>query len=250
MSNTISTIIYEHPLNEKMRSWLRMECLLQQLIDLKNINSLASGLAFFRAVSELIEVLDRSDIRADIIKELDKQKNKLNQWCSDPHADKTLIKNLLKELQENLTSLREAPRIGQHLRQDKVISIARQRLSIPGGCCSFDLPALHLWLNTPKKEIEIRINFWIDGILPLRSALNMLLNLIRKSNTFTSQKSYNGFYQGSVENADLIRIKLPINLSLYPQISGHKTRFAIRFLHEDSENGIVPDELPFKLACC
>ncbi|CAA2929174.1 Cell division protein ZapD [Arsenophonus endosymbiont of Bemisia tabaci Q2] len=31
MSNTISTIIYENPLNEKMRSWLRMECLLQKL---------------------------------------------------------------------------------------------------------------------------------------------------------------------------------------------------------------------------
>ncbi|CAA2929171.1 Cell division protein ZapD [Arsenophonus endosymbiont of Bemisia tabaci Q2] len=115
---------------------------------------------------------------------------------------------------------------------------------------SFDLPALHLWLNTHKKEIETRINFWIDGILPLRSALNMLLNLICKFNTFTSQKSYNRFYQGSVENADLIRIRLLINLSLYPQISGHKTRFAIRFLHEDSENGIVPDDFPFKLACC
>ncbi|MGP1924230.1 MAG: cell division protein ZapD [Arsenophonus sp. NEOnobi-MAG3] len=43
---------------------------------------LGSGLAFFRSISELIEVLDRSDIRADIIKELDKQKNKLNKWCS------------------------------------------------------------------------------------------------------------------------------------------------------------------------
>ncbi|MFS1538945.1 MAG: cell division protein ZapD [Candidatus Phlomobacter fragariae] len=74
------------------------------------------------------------------------------------------------------------------------------------------------------------MNFWIDGILTLRFALNMLLNLIQ----FTSQKSYNGFYQNSIENADLIRIKLPINLSLYPQISGHKTRFAIRFLHKDS----------------
>ncbi|MFS1538944.1 MAG: cell division protein ZapD [Candidatus Phlomobacter fragariae] len=72
-----------------------MECLIQQLIDLKNINSLATVLAFFRAVYELIEVLDRSDICADII---DKQKNKLNQWYTDPHTDKKLIKNLLREL--------------------------------------------------------------------------------------------------------------------------------------------------------
>lgn len=36
----------------------------------------------------------------------------------------------------------------------------------------------------------------------------------------------------------------------YPQISGHKSRFAIRFMPLDSENGLVPERLDFELACC
>ncbi|MGP1958865.1 MAG: cell division protein ZapD [Arsenophonus sp. NC-CH8-MAG3] len=32
----------------------------------------------------------------------------------------------------------------QHLRQDKIISIVRQPLSITGSNCSFHLPTIHL----------------------------------------------------------------------------------------------------------
>jgi cell division protein ZapD len=43
---------------------------------------------------------------------------------------------------------------------------------------------------------------------------------------------------------------LSLGDQLYPQISGHKSRFAIRFMPLDSENGIVPERLDFELACC
>ncbi|MDU7805273.1 MAG: cell division protein ZapD, partial [Serratia marcescens] len=50
--------------------------------------------------------------------------------------------------------------------------------------------------------------------------------------------------------ADLLRLRLHLAPQLYPQISGHKTRYAIRFLPLDSENGVVPERLTFELACC
>ncbi|MEQ4794545.1 cell division protein ZapD, partial [Klebsiella variicola subsp. variicola] len=34
------------------------------------------------------------------------------------------------------------------------------------------------------------------------------------------------------------------------QVSGHKNRYAIRFLPLDSESGTIPLELPFEIACC
>lgn len=34
MSDASPTVLFEHPLNEKMRTWLRIEFLLQQLHDL------------------------------------------------------------------------------------------------------------------------------------------------------------------------------------------------------------------------
>ncbi len=78
----------------------------------------------------------------------------------------------------------------------------------------------------------------------------MLLDLIRQSGTYRLQTSLNGFYQDNAEGADLLRLQLEMEDALYPQVSGHKSRFAIRFMPLDSERGEVPARLNFQLACC
>ncbi|HDN2510289.1 TPA: cell division protein ZapD [Providencia rettgeri] len=247
---TTNLITYEYPMNEKIRSWLRLETLLSQIYELSNITSYSSGIAFFRSVSELIEILDRGEVRSDLIKELEKQRTRLSNWASDPNADNQLISSLLTDLSDKISHLMSAPRFGHHLRTDKIISMVRQRLSIPGGCCSFDLPTLQLWLNIPKNERDKAISGWLQSLDPLNDALKTVLSLIRQSGTFETKESFNGFYQDSVEGKELLRIKLPAENFIYPQISGHKTRFALRFLHIDSENGILPDVISFELSCC
>lgn len=77
-----------------------------------------------------------------------------------------------------------------------------------------------------------------------------MLDLLRKAVAFKPMTSLHGFYQDNAEGADLLRIQLALDLQVYPQVSGHKTRFAIRFLPLDSEQGVVPDRLSFNLACC
>lgn len=250
MSEETSTIIFEHPLNEKMRSWLRIENSLIQLNSFQSINSLSSALSFFRAVSECIEVLDRGEIRAELLKELEKRQKKLQQWLSFPNVDKEIVSHIINELSESACALSKAPRIGQHLKQDKIISLVKQRLSIPGGCCSFDVPTLHLWLNLPQTVRTEKLTCWQEGLYPLQNALNALLTLIRQSDTFKPVLSHNGFYQDSTEEGELLRIKLLASQQIYPQVSGHKNRYAIRFLPLDSEHGTIPSELPFEISCC
>ncbi|EKT55914.1 cell division protein ZapD [Providencia sneebia] len=248
--NTTDFIIYEYPLNEKTRSWLRLETLLQQVYELSHITSYTSGVAFFRSVSELIEILDRGEIRSDLIKDLEKHRKRLATWAEVPNVDNELITILLKDLADKTQELISAPRFGQKLRSDKIISMVRQRLSIPGGCCSFDLPAFQLWLNMPQEQRDNVISSWLQGLQPLKDALDTILNLLRQSGSFETQEAHNGFYQDIVEDKELLRVGLPADQLIFPQISGHKTRFAIRFLHIDSENGIVPAKMSFELSCC
>ncbi|OAT34827.1 cell division protein ZapD [Proteus myxofaciens] len=250
MSDDITTIIFEHPLNEKMRSWLRIENSLIQINSFQAINSLPSAMSFFRAIAEFIEVLDRGEIRAELLKELEKRQKKLQQWLSFPNVDKSIVNQIINELAQSAAVLSNAPRIGQHLKQDKIISLIKQRLSIPGGCCSFDIPALYLWLNLPQSIRDEKLKNWVDGLAPLQNALNSLLTLIRQSDTFKPALSHRGFYQDGAEESELLRIRIAVKHQIYPQISGHKTRYAIRFLPLDSENGIIPIELPFEIACC
>ncbi|GAB7195931.1 hypothetical protein OS31_16800 [Dickeya oryzae] len=73
--------------------------------------------------------------------------------------------------------------------------------------------------------------------------------MIRHAGAFKEQTSLNGFYQDNATDADLLRLRIDLTHQLYPQISGHKTRYAIRFLPLDSD-GQTPARLEFELACC
>lgn len=206
--------------------------------------------AFFRNISDLLDVFERGEVRTELLKELERQQRKLQAWVEVPGVDQDRIEALRQQLKSAGSVLISAPRIGQQLREDRLIALVRQRLSIPGGCCSFDLPTLHIWLHLQQPQRDAQIETWLASLNPLTQALTLVLDLIRNSAPFRKQTSLNGFYQDNGDDADLLRLILTLDSQLYPQISGHKSRFAIRFMPLDSENGLVPERLDFELACC
>lgn len=164
-------VLFEHPLNEKMRTWLRIEFLIQQLTVNLPIADHAGALHFFRNVSELLDVFERGEVRTELLKELDRQQRKLQTWIGVPGVDQSRIEALIQQLKAAGSVLISAPRIGQFLREDRLIALVRQRLSIPGGCCSFDLPTLHIWLHLPQAQRDSQVETWIASLNP---ALNFV----------------------------------------------------------------------------
>jgi cell division protein ZapD len=204
----------------------------------------------FRIIGDLLDIFERGDMRTELLKELERQQQKLRAWLDVPGVDAQTVSSLRDRLKQQSTELMAAPRMGQQLREDRLIALVRQRLSIPGGCCSFDLPSLHIWLHQQQSLRDMQVNSWLESLDPLRNSLNMILDLVRQSGVFRHQTSLNGFYQDNAEGSDLLRLQLTLEDALYPQISGHKSRYAIRFLPLDSERGDVPARLNFELACC
>lgn len=247
----MSTIVlFEHPLNEKMRTWLRVEFLIKQLHETVPVTGSSTALTFFRVIGELLDIFERGDMRTELLKELERQQQKLRAWADVPGVDMSVVDALRDKLKAQSVQLNSAPRMGQQLREDRLIGLVRQRLSIPGGCCSFDLPGLHIWLHQPQEMRDRHVSVWLYTLEPLNQSLTMVLDLIRQSGAFRHQTSLNGFYQDNAEGADLLRLQLHLEDALYPQVSGHKSRYAIRFLPLDSERGEVPARLDFELACC
>lgn len=62
-------VLFEHPLNEKMRTWLRIEFLIQQLSINLPIADHAGALHFFRNISDLLDVFERGEVRTELLKE-------------------------------------------------------------------------------------------------------------------------------------------------------------------------------------
>ena len=91
-------ILFEHPLNEKMRTWLRIEFLIQQLSQHLPVNDHATALHFFRNVGDLLDVIERGDVRTELLKELERQQRKLQAWAEVPGVDVSRIDSLRQQL--------------------------------------------------------------------------------------------------------------------------------------------------------
>ena len=63
---------------------LRIEFLIQQLSQHLPVNDHATALHFFRNVGDLLDVIERGDVRTELLKELERQQRKLQAWAEVP----------------------------------------------------------------------------------------------------------------------------------------------------------------------
>lgn len=244
-----SETLYEHPLTEQVRVYLRLEYLLGQINQSVALTDDGQWRVFFRSLFDLVEILEQVQVKGDLAKDLEKQRTKLETWLDVPNVDTEQLKALLLESRQIQQALLQSARLGQKLREDKFLSSIRQRFSIPGGTCSFDLPSLHHWLNLPLAHKQSNAERWKQTLAPLEDALGFWLRLTRGSATLQPCAVVNGFYQQDVEGASLLRIKISTDYNAFPLVSGHKSRFAIRFMPFD-ESQPVPDMMALSLTVC
>ncbi len=250
--NMLSTmIIFEYPLNEKMRTWLRLESILRHLFNNTPLVGHSQLLFFLQMLSSLLDILERYDSRSDLLKALEIQQQKLSQWANLPGVDMPRLSQLQQQLSHCRRELLAASRLGQALREDPLLSTIRQRLITPGNGYSFDLPMLHYWLHQPPAgDHEQQITAWLATLQPLQRALKLYLNLLRQAVPFRQQQATQGFYKNKTEVGILLRLQLECQQKLFPQISAHKNCFAISFFAAPGNTEKIPEQLSFGLACC
>ncbi|WP_064601881.1 cell division protein ZapD [Photobacterium sp. J15] len=240
---------FEHPLNEKVRIYLRLEYLIRQMTHSSQLNDQWQHQIFFRALFDLLEILDQIQVKSELAKDLDKQRAKLKNWLNIDGVDQTALLAILDNLDMAHHRLIAANRLGQDIREDRFLSGIKQRFSIPGGSCSFDLPALHHWLHLPLAHKQSDMANWMKQLAELTEALNLWLRLTRESGHLQPQVARKGFFQHEAEDATLLRLDICPSYGVYPMISGHRNRFAIRFLPFD-EGASIAEAIEFKLAIC
>ena len=142
-------IRYEHPLNERIRTLMRLEDLYRARAVLRRARRGAPDHhAALLALFEITDVAARADLKTDILQELERQKQLLAPLRSNPAIEPRVLEPLLAEIDERQRALlAQAGKVGAHLRENEWLMAIKQRTAIPGGVCEFDLPAYHYWLN-------------------------------------------------------------------------------------------------------
>ena len=246
-------IAYEFPFNERIRTLLRLEDLYSKV--LLNVASEAAAHHHNAIVSffQILDLIDRSDLKSDLLHELERQKLILTQLLSNPNIDIALLEPILISISEVSSKLRLAPnKPAQPLRENEWLMTIKQRAIIPGGLCEFDLPSYHFWLEQPTKQRQNDLNEWMAHILPMYEAIKIILNIIRGSGKRTSIIANNGIYQqmlGGVKPAQMLSIHLEEGINCYPEISANKYAINIRFISMDQniKPGPCKTDVAFKL---
>ncbi|UJF19619.1 cell division protein ZapD [Vibrio sp. SS-MA-C1-2] len=242
----MQTTRFEHPLTEQVRTYLRIEFLLQQIEQSQELTSPWMAQSLFKGVIELLELLEQGQLKTEILKDLERQKGKLELWLGVPSVNQDVLKSIISKVSSCSQQLSRGPRLNLLLKDQRLLKSVRQRISIPGGCCSFDLPLFHLWLNKPVIERQHLSHKWWQQLSPLREVITLLLQLIRSSGQQQTHIAKNGFFHIETKDALLLQLNIESKLDIYPIISGNSKRVAIRFLpfNDDSH---PPEELSFQL---
>lgn len=230
----MSQITYEQPLNERIRLFLRLDFLFQQIDHTLPRDSAWDSRATLVSLLDILNIFSRSDLKTEVIMELERISAGLSRLENTPGVDHKMLTQLLDEIDRLVDLLHcSQGQIGHQLRQNEFLSGIKQRSSISGGTCDFDLPSYHYWLERPIKKRQEDLQLWISGFDDIRAAIALILKLIRDSATSTNEIAESGFFQRTLETSapfQLIRVTIPDNITCFAEISGGKHRFTVRFM--------------------
>ncbi|MFV8835936.1 cell division protein ZapD [Aquisalimonas sp.] len=231
------SIVFEQPLNERVRTLMRLEHLFGQARFAMEGDTLWHSRLGVSTIGEILDLFSRGDLKTELIKELDRVTSLLRRLEERPGVDTDRLHHVI----ERCGTLHE--RLGQHtgqlgaaLRQDDLLSNVMQRAGIAGGTCAFDLPRYHRWLSRPASARQHDLENWYASIDTVRDATETVLGLLRDSAIPKECHSRKGTYQRNLDkntSYQLVRVELPADSSEYPEISGTKMFITIRFMEQN-----------------
>ena len=250
-------LVFEQPLNERMRTFLRLDFLYNQALYHNEVASPWSSRAAFSSLIDILAITTRGDVRSDVLKELESQLATLSEFQSKPGVDPQRLKTLVANLARLRGDLMNAgSSFLQPLRASEFVNAIKHRSAIPGGTCEFDLPDYYFWLSQPDDARVRTFNQWLGLLRPMCDAIAELIWLTRQSGRSRPEIARAGSFSITFERDNalqLLRIALPAAAGLYPEISGSHHRCSVRFL---TWNGLTTRpsqteaDVDFMLTCC
>jgi cell division protein ZapD len=228
-------IVYEQPLNERMRTFMRLDFLYNQALYQSEIATASSARAAMTGLLDILAITTRSDMRSDALKELERHLSHLNEFQSRPGVDAARLKTIIANLGRLRGELLNAgSAFLQPIRDSEFLNSIKLRSAIPGGTCEFDLPEYFCWLNQPAEARMRAFGEWLGLLRPLCDAIAELLWLTRQAGRSRQEVAKGGVFMIGFDRdapAQLLRIALPVEDSLFPEISGGgQHRCNVRFL--------------------
>lgn len=247
-------IVFEQPLSERVRTFLRLEFLFQQRRHHALDDSHTGTRAALQSLLDVLSLTTRSDLKSEVIKEIQDQQTILTRA---PNLLQGMeVRLAFTRLTDALKNVQKLPShfAGSSLRSHEFLDAIAKRSAIPGGAAPFDLPALHRWLAEPPIRIRADLERWFAHFAPYENAIAICLDVLRHCGVDEVLVAEGGVHLHTPKAAhQLLRVKVSSDSGLYPEISAGRYRYSLRFMQQpdvDSRAQQVTQNVPFQLQCC
>ena len=249
-------ILYEYPFNERIRTYLRLQQLFNRLGQLMARTEALDHHFALTTLFEIIEVASRSELKSDVLKDLDRQKQLYTGYRGNPAISEKALDGLIAQLDEYFEALNQiSGKIGQSLNDNDFLMALRSRAVIPGGTCEFDLPAYHAWQHHDAASRAQDLSQWVAPFGPLAQAVKLLLQMLRESGSSQKVMATAGQLQQNLPQGrtfQLLRLKIDPSLGITPEISCNRLLVVIRMLRQQSDGKLVAttEDVSFEMSLC
>lgn len=248
-------ITYEYPLNERIRTLLRLEDLFEKAQYFLRAEGPQEHHVALVSLFEILEVASRADLKVDLVQELERQRQTLVSFRNNPQISEEALSGALYEIEQASASLLAmAGKIGQYLRENEWLMSIKSRAAIPGGLCEFDLPSYHYWRHREARARQSDLEGWLTPMLPIRDALAIVLRLLRSSGRPDRQQAVAGAFQLMLggRSAQMLRLRVERDFAFTPEISANKYAINIRFTSPGggARPRVAETDVPFELTFC
>lgn len=251
---TITVISYEFPLNEKVRTLLRIENLYERAQYFKSKEDPETHHVAILLLFEILDVAGRADLKSELMQELERKKHQLDALKNNPSVEQDTLASIISETAKAIADLFDmSGKTGQELREDEWLMAIRQRTAIPGGICEFDLPSYHRWMHLKSETRRRDLDKWLAPFQPIRHGVKLILRLLRESGKMTQQTARKGVFQQMLagRQAQLLRLRMDAQYAYVPEISANKYAINIRFATiAGSRRQTSEDDIDFELTFC
>lgn len=255
----IGHTLFEFPLNERFRTYLRLEALYTRwayYLSQPNKHDHHSALL---TLFEINEFAFRYDLKGDLLLEINRYKQSLNRLRQMPDVSAQKLEQTILQLIDAQKQIEQSSKFGSTLSDNEWLLNSKTRIVVPGGVCSFDVAFYYQWQQQPESVRRTDLESWILPLNPLFEALKLILVLVRDATRHKTCISSGKTYQLPLNNMrfDLLQVELSSESPYLPDISANKhvvwLRFALpNYRNQPKHLRIDPSEteVEFELNLC
>lgn len=247
---------YEFPINERVRTLLRLEDLYSRVGHFAGRDDPLDHHAALLVMFEIMEVAGRADLKSDLIQELERQRLSLELLRNNPQISEQALDMVLADIEHtNVRLLETTGKFAQNLRENEWLMSIKQRSTIPGGVCQFDLPSYHYWQQLPPELRRRELMSWLEPMMGIKDGVDIVLRILRNSAKVFHYTAKGGMFQqmSGGKLVQLLRVTVSKDLLFVPELSANKYAINVRFVFPAAGSDRPrqsEDDVEFTLAYC